>query len=125
VNKSIDPRNILILSDIYDLNATSIDELEHFDLSAVTQYTSYPDTYTMKNYGKFDMQQFQVGPDELYNLIICEDDFTNSERLFEAMQDEERRSVKEYELVDQKKTLSGYFLYRLVPYTIQGKPTWY
>lgn len=123
MNKTLDLRNVL--SDVYGLNPTPVGRPLHVDLSAVTVYTHYPDKYTVENYGKFDMQQFQAGPDELYNLVVFEGDFTTNERLFEAMRDEEERDVKDYELVNQNKTLQGYFLYRLIPYTVQGKPTWY
>jgi hypothetical protein len=123
MTKSVDLQNIL--SEVYGLNATPIDKIEHFDLSEVTVDTRFPDNHTTENYGKFGMQQFQAGPDELYNLIICENDFTSNEHLFDAMQNEERRYVKDYELVDQNKTMDGYFLYRLIPYMVQRKPAWY
>ena len=52
-----------VLRDIYGIDATPVSQLLHFDLTAVTVYSHYPDKYVVKNYGKFDMQQFQVGPD--------------------------------------------------------------
>lgn len=123
MNNHADLRNIL--TDVYGISATPITELMHMDLSAVTVYTHFPDKYTLENYGKFDMQQFESGSGELYNLVICEDDFTVSQRLLEAMRDQEMRDVKKYEFVAQSKRLPGYFLYKLVPYTVQGKPVWY
>ena len=122
MNKSIDLQDIV--RDIYGLDAAAIGKREHFDLSAVTVYTSFPDEYTIESYGEFDMQQFQTSPDELYSLVICKGDFATNKRLLEAMQDGEERDVKEYKLMNQNKRLDGYFLYRLVPHTVQGRPTW-
>lgn len=123
MNKSANLQNVL--KEVYSLGARPVGELLHIDLSRLQVYTRYPEEYTIEDHGKFDMQQFQAGPDELYNLVITESDFAADRRLYEMMRDVELRNVKDYKLIDQNKPREGYFLYKLMPYTVQGKPTWY
>jgi len=113
-----------ILKDSYGITATPVGGLKRFDLTHVTVYERYPDTSTSKNYGYFDVQRFRAGEDELYNVVICSDDFPHNDNLLAAMKDDEDVDVKDYELIAPTKPVEGYFLYKLVPYTVEGKPVW-
>lgn len=113
-----------ILKDSYGITATPVGGLKRFDLTHVTVYESYPDKSTVKNYGYFDVQRFKANEDGLYNVVICSEDFPHNDNLLAAMKDDEDVDVKEYELISPAKPVAGYFLYKLVPHMVEGKPVW-
>lgn len=123
---NLKPNNLQnIVKSNFGIDAVAVDGLESFDLRNVTVYTRYPEDYTVKNYGYFEMQNFSSSNGERYKLIICDDDFPSNKELFSAMGQEEILDVKRYELIKNIKPTNGYFLYRLVPFTVQREPAWF
>lgn len=109
----------------YGLSVSPVgDGNEVFDLSEVKVYTRYPDILEIKNYGKFARQIFKTDEDGRYSLVYCETDFLNQVELFQYMKNFEYIDVKDYELITSHGVIKNYYLYKLVPYTVQGKPVW-
>lgn len=113
-----------ILAEAYSINAEPVNKVETSDLSSVRVYDEYPGNYRTENYGLFALQKFQDKNGNYFNLIYCEQNFPMNADLMAGMDHIEIFSFKSYELIEQIKPVKDYYLFRLVPYTVQGKPAW-
>lgn len=115
---------IKILKIHYGIVGEPDDIYESFDLSSVTVYRKYPNDYEVKNFGYYEKQRLRVGLDKKYNLIFCESNFAENKELISSMNNSEMITVKSYQLVEQILPLENYYLYQLIPHTVQGVPDW-
>jgi hypothetical protein len=59
-----------------------------------------------------------------YKIVHYDGDFPRKEELVQWMKDADLFSVKEYAFVEPSNPQKEYFLYRLMPHSIGGAPTW-
>lgn len=115
---------IKILKLHYGIVGEPDDIYETFDLSSATTHRKHSEDYEVKNFGYFEKQRFRVGADKKYNLIFCESSFTEDDELISWMNNSEMITIKSYQLVEQILPIENYFLYQLIPHTVQGIPAW-
>jgi hypothetical protein len=113
-----------VLAPAYELDAKPVNGAEISDLSSVKIYDKYPDDYRIENFGIFTLQKFKDSNGNYYNLIYCEQNFPLNAELMAGMDHVEIVSFKRYELIEQIKPVKGYYLFKLVPHTVQGIPAW-
>src|SRR6476619_6446716 len=71
----------------------------------------------------FEKQRFRVN-DKRYNLVHCTKNFPLDKKLISQMTNSEMITIKSYDLVEQLHPLKDFYLYELIPYTVQGIPDW-
>lgn len=71
----------------------------------------------------FEKQRFHAG-DKRYNLVHCKKNFAEDKKLISEMVNFEIITVKSHELIKQLLPIKDYYLYELIPYTVQGVPDW-
>jgi hypothetical protein len=99
---------------------------EHFELEVNGDFEPETfDTSSMPNaHGSFTLYNFYDTNNVRYKLVEFNGSFPDEEELVTFMKDAELDAIKEYELIQPKKALSGYFLYKLTPITVNGVAQW-
>jgi hypothetical protein len=71
----------------------------------------------------FEKQRFRAN-DKRYNLVYCKKNFAGNKELISEMTNSELITVKSYYFVEQSRSIEDYYLYELIPYTVQGVAEW-
>lgn len=108
----------------YGLETKYIGEESVSVSDGVTVIENGVETYHDVKGGEYTYYEFQDSNHVVYKLVYLPDNSVGNKRLLENVQDEEWRNVKEWELLPQKVENKNYVLYKLVPFTVQGLPTY-
>lgn len=82
------------------------------------------ETYHDVKGGAYTVYEFIDSNHVIYQLVYLPDESVGNGRLIEMVKMEESRDVKEWEELKQKVENKNYLMYKLVPFTVQGLPTY-
>ncbi|MCE7936823.1 hypothetical protein DYH10_03505 [Candidatus Saccharibacteria bacterium CPR2] len=112
-----------ILEQHFEISEVSWGEQEDFD--ATNMATIHEDKAdTVSNKGHFTVHNFVDKNDNRYKLVHYKGNFQDDDELVTFMKDAEYSTIKDYETVQPKTSVSNYTLYKLIPYTVNGEPQW-
>ncbi len=112
-----------LVKEYFGINVADWGERESFDATNMT--TVHEDkTRTVSNKGHFTVYNFDGTDGSWYKLAEWSEGFSEDEELIGFMKDAVYGTVKDYVQVMPKLQTNKYSLYKLIPYTVQGKPIW-
>lgn len=114
----------LFVIDTYGLVLEYVDKESVSVDDGVTVIENGKETYHDVKGGDYTYYDFQDPQTIVYKLVYLPDESVGNKRLIQSVIDEEMRDVKEWEVIPQKVENKNYVLYKLVPFTVQGVPTY-
>jgi hypothetical protein len=115
---------VLFVKDTYGIALEYVDEEGVSVGDGVTVIENGKETYRDVKGGDYTYYDFQDPQAIVYKLVYLPDESVGNERLIQSVIDEEMRDVKKWEVITQKVENKNYVLYRLVPFTVHGVPTY-